>query len=182
MIVVPLAVSVSLERVDLLVALRPDRLRDEPVDAHDEDVLVVRSVEDADLALARRALWIRHRKSWPSSSGGRDLERGPGQPCGLNASITLLIVPSLPAASMPCRTIRTDGFDSAQKPVLQVGQPVELAAEAGPAASLSQPKVALGSIERGRSAMPGWTRRASRRLVGWASAVLVGAVRQEPVV
>ena len=45
-----------LEGVDLVVALRPDPSRSEAVDADDEHVLVVRAVEDPDLALARRPL------------------------------------------------------------------------------------------------------------------------------
>ena len=45
-----------LERVDGVVAALPDRLRHELLDAHDEHVLVVRAVEDADLAALRQHL------------------------------------------------------------------------------------------------------------------------------
>ncbi len=48
------AARVGLEGVDLVVPVLPDGLRDELVDAHDQDVLVVRPVEDADAPLARR--------------------------------------------------------------------------------------------------------------------------------
>src|SRR3954469_9827381 len=43
----------GLERVDLLVPPGPDVLRHEIVDANDEDVFVVRPVEDRDLAMTR---------------------------------------------------------------------------------------------------------------------------------
>ena len=46
----PLVRERLLERVDLVVALRPDLLGHEVVDADDQHVLVVRPVEDADLA------------------------------------------------------------------------------------------------------------------------------------
>ncbi len=44
-----------LEVVDQVVAFRPHRLRHELVHAHHQHVLVMRAVEDHDLALARRA-------------------------------------------------------------------------------------------------------------------------------
>jgi hypothetical protein len=46
----------ALEGVDLVVAARPDSLRGDVMDPDDEDVLVVRSIEDGDLALAGRSL------------------------------------------------------------------------------------------------------------------------------
>ena len=114
-IVVPLSVSISLEVVDLVVALRPDLPRDEVVDADDEDVLVVRAIEDPDLALAAACACgpaTGSRGRAPPAVG--TLNDVTGQPCGLNASMTLAIVPSLPAASMPWRTTRTECLASAQ--------------------------------------------------------------------
>ena len=119
--------------VDLVVALRPDHLRDEVVDPDDEDVLVVRAVEDRDLALGRR------RAGGPATgSRGRARRRSgtlktvTGQPCGLKAYMTWRIVPSLPAASMPWRTIRTGCFCLGPDPVLEVGQPLQSARRSGP--------------------------------------------------
>ena len=43
-----------LERVDLVVPARPDRLRDQIVDADDEHVLVVRAIEDGHFSPGRR--------------------------------------------------------------------------------------------------------------------------------
>ena len=52
-----------------------------------------------------------------------------GQPWGLNASMTLLIVPSLPAASMPWSTTRIERFAFRPEAVLEVGHPAQLRRE-----------------------------------------------------
>ena len=123
MIVVPSSASSSLERVDLVVALRPDLLRDEVVDPDDEDVLVVRPVEDRDLALAgRRAGGPATGSRGRARSGVGTLNDVTVQPCGLNALITCRIVPSLPAASMPWRTIEDRVLRLGPEPLLEVGQ------------------------------------------------------------
>ena len=56
-ITTPFAASISLEVVDLVVARRPLFLAQQLVDARNEDVLVVRAVEDADHP-ARRNLRV----------------------------------------------------------------------------------------------------------------------------
>ena len=65
--------QVLFERVDLVVASPPDVLRNELVDADDEDVLVVRAIEDADLAPGRDALVDRA----TGSRGRAPRSRGP---------------------------------------------------------------------------------------------------------
>ena len=110
---VAVGVQVVLEVDDLVVASAPDGLRNEIVHADDEDVLVVRAVEDAHLALARDPLGGSATGSRASLLGRRRLELATGQPCGLNAVMTLRIVPSLPAASIPCRTMSTARWCSA---------------------------------------------------------------------
>ena len=75
----PVPVEVTLERVDVLVALLPEALvalaRREPlrleplgVDLQRDDLLVVRAVEDADAPSFGEGLAVRQRKSWSSSS------------------------------------------------------------------------------------------------------------------
>ena len=63
-----------LEVVDLVVARRPDLARHEVMHAHDQHVLVVRSIEDADLALARHLLVDAPQVVVGELLGGRDLE------------------------------------------------------------------------------------------------------------
>ena len=70
--------QVSLERVDEVVPLRPDRLGDEVVDPDDEDLLVVRAVEDADLALARDRFVHSPQEVVGELLRARDLERRHG--------------------------------------------------------------------------------------------------------
>ena len=48
--------QVFLEVVDQIVAAGPDIFRDEIVNANDEDILVMRAVEDNDFAAGRRGL------------------------------------------------------------------------------------------------------------------------------
>ena len=122
-------------------------------------------------------LWIRHRKSWPSSSGVGTLNAETSQPCGLNASMTLRIVPSLPAASMPWRTTSTDRFASAQRRSWRLGQAVQLVDVTGAADALSNPNVASGSSFARRTREPGLTRgaRLAGRSVGaWQDLVATG--------
>ena len=71
------------------------------------DVLVVRAVEDADLAPSGQAAWTRQRKSCASSISVGRLNEMTRQPSGLTPLKTLRIVPSLPEASTPWRTSRT---------------------------------------------------------------------------
>ena len=73
--VVPFFGQHLLEVVDLVVAGRPDLARDEAVDADHEDVLVVRAVEDPDLALARRVPVDPPQEVVAELLRGRDLER-----------------------------------------------------------------------------------------------------------
>src|SRR4051794_21338294 len=65
-----------LEVVDVAVAPAPGRLVDEAVHARDEDVLVVRAVEDRDLAAARRAGVDAPEEVVVELHLARDLERG----------------------------------------------------------------------------------------------------------
>ena len=51
---------------------------------------------------------VRHRKLWSSSSAEGVLNETTWTPCGLTPDMTCLIVPSLPAASIACRTISSE--------------------------------------------------------------------------
>src|SRR6266508_1312699 len=95
-----------LEVVDLLVTLLLDLAGVELVDAHDQDVLVVGPVEDADHAVGGVRRWTRQRKSWSSSTSLGALNEVTWQPCGLTLEKTLRMVPSLPLVSMPWSTTR----------------------------------------------------------------------------
>ena len=53
------------------------------------------------------ATWARHRKSCRSSRAVGVLKEVTSQPCGLMPEKMCRMVPSLPAVSMPCRTIRS---------------------------------------------------------------------------
>src|ERR1017187_4358128 len=50
---------------------------------------------------------MRQRKSWLASSAEGTLKEVTRQPCGFSPDITCRTVPSLPLASMPCKTINT---------------------------------------------------------------------------
>ena len=95
------------------------------MDTHDQHVLVVRAVEDADLAGSGHLLVDAPQEVVANSSGVGCLKLATGVPCGLKAVITRRIVPSLPAASMPWRITSTLACSQPQ-PVLQVGQPLEV--------------------------------------------------------
>jgi len=69
-----------LESVDLLVALRPHPGRDQVVDAHDEHVLVLRAVEDPDLARARHRVPDPPQVRMAPLLGRRRLEAGDPAP------------------------------------------------------------------------------------------------------
>ena len=74
-----------LERVDLLVPLRPDRPGHELVNAHDEDVLVVGAVEDADLAALRDPLVNPPEEVVPGLLDRRFLEGGHAASLGVQS-------------------------------------------------------------------------------------------------
>ena len=67
--------ELALEGVDLGVALRPLRPRHQVVDADDEDVFVVRAVEDADLSRSRQGAADAPEELVPPLLGSRGLER-----------------------------------------------------------------------------------------------------------
>jgi len=106
------AVQVGLGVDDGLEAVAPEVARGEGLvgqllaaqdlgeHAHDEHLLVVRAVEDADAAALGQRTWVRHRKSWSSSVGLGCLKLNTWQPCGLMPDMTWRMAPSLPAASM----------------------------------------------------------------------------------
>jgi hypothetical protein len=71
---VPFCDEQLLEIVDQLVAFRPDRFRNQIVHPHDEDVFVMRAVEDDDLALGRRPLMRAPEKVVRRFLGARLLE------------------------------------------------------------------------------------------------------------
>ena len=110
----PFSVEEFLEGVDLLVARLDLVLGRELAHAADQHVLVMRTVEDADEAAARggddaRARGNRARSS--SSLGARKaVTVTPSGPVSLN---TCLMVPSLPAVSVPCSTTSSARLPSA---------------------------------------------------------------------
>src|ERR1035438_4389388 len=54
---------------------------------------------------AGTAWWMRQRKSWAASSAEGTLKEVTRQPCGFSPDTKCRTVPSLPLASMPCKTI-----------------------------------------------------------------------------
>jgi hypothetical protein len=91
-----------LELGDAREAGAPDLRLDEPAHPHGDDVLVMRAVEDRDLARRRgRPGGSRHRKSCASSIGVGSRNAATRVPCGLRPVKTWRMVPSLPAASSP---------------------------------------------------------------------------------
>ena len=72
----PFSTSSGLEIADALIARRPGLLVDQLVDARDQHVLVVRTVEDRDLALARRMRMDAPEEIMRELGRGRLLEAG----------------------------------------------------------------------------------------------------------
>ena len=80
-----------------------------------DDVLVVRAVEDHDLAAGRTDAVDPPEVVVRELVDRRRLERRTRQPCGLTPVKTLRIVPSFPDASIPCSTSSTARVDSAYR-------------------------------------------------------------------
>src|SRR5690349_15622422 len=93
--------------------------------------------------------------------------------------MTCLIEPSLPAASMPWRMIRTGCRCSAQSRSWRSVRRARPRSSSGPADALSQPNVSDGSTLARRTRAPGLTRSASPRslerdgLMSWSFARVV---------
>ena len=96
-----------LECVDLLEPLSHHVIRYPPMDVGNQHVLVMRAVEDADLALGRCLLMHAPEEIMPQFLRRGALKDTTLQPCGFTPDITLLIVPSLPLVSIPCNTMST---------------------------------------------------------------------------
>ena len=106
--------------------VRPDRFRHELVDADDQHLLVVGSIEDADLALTRCRL-----VDPPQVVVGRLLGLGTlkdvtGEPCGLNAVNDLLDGPVLAGGVDTLQDDEYRPFGLRPETILQVGQALEL--------------------------------------------------------
>ena len=81
--------------------------------ARDQHVLVVRPIEDRDLAFAR-SVRVHPPQEVVLQLDWRGLLEGDVlTPSGFRAEKTCLTVPSLPAASMPCSTMRIECLCSA---------------------------------------------------------------------
>src|SRR5664280_3878128 len=120
------------------------------------------------------AACTRHRKSWASSSAVGSLNDVTGVPWGLNAPAMTLMVPSLPAASMPWRTISTACLASAQIRAWSSVSRVRLAARMSSASSFWRPKVAPQSNDARSTFSPGLTRSISRS-VRWVSFLVIAS-------
>ena len=96
-----------------------------------------------------------------SSTGVGTLNPTTSQPIGLNASMTLRIVPSLPAASMPWRTMRTGCFASANSRSWSEVSRASSAASSSTAWAFSWPSVAPASNPARWTLEPGAIRSAS---------------------
>jgi hypothetical protein len=78
------------------------------VDPHNQDILILRAVEDADVALRRNSLVDADKKSRASSSAVGALNEVTSQPYGFTPDMTCRMVPSLPDASSPCKMISSE--------------------------------------------------------------------------
>src|SRR5580700_9489006 len=113
-----------------------------------------------------RARWHRQRKSWSSSSAEGCLNDRTSTACGLTPLITCLIVPSLPAASMPCSTSSTPNVSwaasrswySASSSTLWASRPAACGRVTGPVYPGSWSRLSLTSL-------PGGTRSGAMRSV-----------------
>lgn len=82
------------------------------MDPDDEDVFVLRPVEDTDLPGSGSALVIRQRKGCARSSLVGALKAVCLTPCGSKAPTTYRMIPPLPEVSIPCTTSRSERFRS----------------------------------------------------------------------
>ena len=156
-----------LEVVDLPISVLPDRLGHELLDAHDEHVLVVRAVEDADAPLARRGRVDAPQEVVAQLLLGRDAEAGDPRPLRVEGG-------DRPCGSArPCRHRRAPGGRRAAigRPRPTAAPGIRRARRAAPstracAASLSpsKPGVPRGSIAARSGRVPGATRSRSRKL------------------
>ena len=113
-IVVPFCAEQRLEIANIPVAPGAGRLVDELVDPRDQHVLVMRAVEDDDLAALPAHAGGRARESRARLQAAVGcLKLATSTPCGLTPLNTCLIVPSLPPASIACSTTRTECLRSA---------------------------------------------------------------------
>ena len=115
--------------------------------AHDEHLLVMAAVEDADRAARRQRAWMRQRKSCARSSGPGALNELMRMPCGLTPVSTWLIVPSFPAASIACKRPEQAPAILRDEQVVQIAEPLHAALEQRLAVGLvHEPGRAIGRI------------------------------------
>ena len=109
--IVPLRVQVALEGADVLKALVPDVFRYAflgqflsgeklGMHAHDERLLVVAAVENADPSALRQRFHAAPQVVVIEIFAVGALKEVTWQPCGFTPDMTCLIVPSFPAASI----------------------------------------------------------------------------------
>ncbi len=96
-----------LEAVDAAVAAADVHRQRQLAHLGDEHVLVLRTVEDADLSSFRHTAGTCQRKSCSSSSGVGALKALSRVPLGSSSPTTWRTVPPLPDVSMPCNTSST---------------------------------------------------------------------------
>ena len=87
-----------------------------------------------------------------------------GVPCGLKAPAMTRIVPSLPAASIPCMTTRTRCFPSAHRRACRSSRRARTLSSSASAASFSRPNVAPASKSPRSTFEPGATASSLRKL------------------
>ena len=85
----------------------PLAVEDLPVHPGDQHLLVVGTVEDADLAARGQLPGVPPQVVVPEFRRDGSLKLDTLTPCGFTPLITCRIVPSLPAASRACSTTRT---------------------------------------------------------------------------
>ena len=176
MIVVPLVGEQLLERVDLVVAPRPDLLRDDVVDPDDEDVLVVGPVEDRDLALARRPLVDAPQVVVGELDRRRHLERRHGAAHRVERAHHVLDRAVLAGRVDPLEDDQDRVLLLGPEPVLEVGQAVEalleLAAGRRLVAAVGRAGVDVGEADLRAGLDPeelAEGRGSGLRLIGWSS-------------
>ena len=147
-----------LKGVDLVVALRPDRFGDQVVDPHDQNILVLRAVEDADLALARGFLMdppeeIVRQLVFAGRLEGNDLAALRVQGAG--------DVPDRPVFSAGVHRLQDDQDGTlvlGVEKVLELGKTLEVLLRLVSTDSLSgKPAVSSGSHWASRTLLPGCT-------------------------
>jgi hypothetical protein len=142
------------------------------VDAHDQDLLVVAAVEDADLALAGHRGVDAPQEVVGGSSGVGSLNEVTGVPCGLKA-------PAMTESCRPCRPRRCPGARSGRRAclgvdaLLEVRQAGQVGGERGLGVGLLAAEGRAAVVTAKVDLLPGLMRSSSRNASPDFSAIVV---------